>query len=71
MNTLIVYCHPSKESYTYQILSQLKKVLKNDNISFEISDLYEMEFQSDMTIQEYKREGLLNLEFGGVIVLQN
>ena len=62
MNTLIVYCHPSKESYTYQILSQLKKVLKNDNISFEISDLYEMEFQSDMTIQEYKREGLLNLE---------
>jgi len=62
MKVLIVYCHPSKESYTYQILHQLKKVLKKENMKFEISDLYEMDFQSDMTEQEYMREGLLNFK---------
>ncbi len=60
MNVLIIYCHPSKESYTHQILKQLKEVLKNESIKFEISDLYEMDFQSEMTEQEYMREGLLN-----------
>ncbi|AXT63363.1 flavodoxin family protein [Aquimarina sp. AD10] len=62
MNVLIIYCHPSKKSYTHQILQQLKKVLKNESIKFEISDLYEMNFQTEMTEQEYMREGLLNLD---------
>ena len=62
MNVLIIYCHPSKESYTYQILKQLKESLKNGNIKFNISDLYEMDFQTDMTEQEYRREGFSNLE---------
>jgi NAD(P)H dehydrogenase (quinone) len=62
MNVLIIYCHPSRQSYTYQILCQLKNVLKKENIEFQISDLYEMAFQSEMTEQEYLREGLLNLE---------
>lgn len=62
MNVLIIYCHPSKESYTYEVLSQLKKTLKNESIKFQISDLYEMDFQTEMTEQEYKREGLLNLD---------
>lgn len=60
MNVLIIYCHPSKESYTYEILKQLKSILKKENIKFEISDLYEMDFQSEMNEQEYMREGLLN-----------
>lgn len=59
MNVLIIYCHPSKESYTYQILILLKSALLKENIKFEISDLYEMDFQSDMTEQEYLRESLL------------
>jgi len=62
MNVLIIYCHPSKESYTYQILKQLKETLKNESIKFEVSDLYEMDFQAEMTEQEYMREGLLNLD---------
>ena len=62
MNVLIIYCHPSKESYTYQILEQLKEALKNENMKFQISDLYEMNFQAEMTEQEYMREGLLNLD---------
>jgi len=62
MNVLIIYCHPSRESYTYQILDQLKSTLKKENIEFKVSDLYEMNFQSDMTGEEYQREGLLCLD---------
>lgn len=62
MNVLIIYCHPSKASYTYQILEQLKEALKIENIKFQISDLYEMNFQTEMSEQEYLREGLLNFD---------
>jgi len=62
MKVLIIYCHPSKESYTYQILEQLKESLINESIEFQISDLYQMNFQTDMTEKEYMREGLLNLD---------
>lgn len=58
MKILIIYCHPSRESYTFQVLEYLKTVLASQHWSFEISDLYEIGFQSDMTEIEYEREGL-------------
>ena len=58
MRILIVFAHPSKESYTYQILQQLIAELKNQGHEYDISDLYDMDFQSDMSEQEYRREGL-------------
>lgn len=57
MNILIIYSHPSEKSYTFQILETLKKILSDQNWNIEISDLYAMNFQSDMTSQEYEREG--------------
>jgi len=62
MKVLIVYSHPSKDSYTYEILQHLKSNLKDKEIDFEISDLYAMNFQSDMSEEEYQREGFANLE---------
>jgi len=62
MSVLIIYCHPSKQSYTYNILGQLKKVLISENLEFEISDLYEIGFQAELTESEYRREGLFNLD---------
>lgn len=62
MNILIVYCHPSKKSYTYQVFQQLKSVLVKQNWNIEISDLYEMNFESDMTENEYEREGFAKTE---------
>lgn len=59
MNILIVYCHPSKNSYTFQVFEHLKSVLIGQNISFEVSDLYEMNFLSDMSETEYEREGFI------------
>jgi len=62
MKIQIIYCHPSKESYTHKILEQLKYSLEKENLDFEISDLYQMNFQTDMTEGEYNREGFANIE---------
>ncbi len=62
MRVLIIYCHPSKKSYTYEVLQQLKTTLKNEQIDFEVSDLYAMRFKTDMSEAEYEREGLVNLD---------
>lgn len=61
MNILIIYSHPSKTSYTFQILEQLQSLITIENWNLEISDLYEMGFQSDMSEAEYEREGFANL----------
>lgn len=62
MNILIVYCHPSNKSYTFQVFEQLKRNLEEQNWGIEVSDLYADNFQSDMTEQEYQREGFAKTE---------
>jgi NAD(P)H dehydrogenase (quinone) len=62
MNIFIVYAHPSKKSYTYQVLQKTINILKKENYNIEISDLYAMDFQSDMTEEEYEREGFALLD---------
>ncbi|CAM3426964.1 NAD(P)H-dependent oxidoreductase [Flavobacterium chungbukense] len=57
MNILIVYAHPSKKSYTFQILERLKSVLAAEKWNVEISDLYASNFVSDLSEEEYEREG--------------
>jgi NAD(P)H dehydrogenase (quinone) len=62
MNILIIYSHPSQKSYTFQILEQLKNELISCDWNVNISDLYAMDFQADMTEQEYEREGFARTE---------
>ena len=62
MNILIVYAHPSKKSYTFQVLERLKSLISKQNLSFEVSDLYAMNFLSDMSEIEYEREGFAKTE---------
>ena len=62
MNILIVYAHPSKKSYTFQVLERLKSVLANENWNVEISDLYASNFISDMSEAEYEREGFAKIQ---------
>ena len=64
MKILIVYCHPSSKSYTFDIFNQLKSTLDEEGIEYEVSDLYAMNFQTDMTAEEYEREGFANFELG-------
>lgn len=62
MKVLIVYSHPSKNSYTHEVLQLLKSNLQKEAIDFEVSDLYAMNFQTDMSEEEYQREGFANLD---------
>ena len=62
MNILIVYSHPGKKSYTFQVLEHLKCEIAKQNWNLEISDLYELNFQSDMSEAEYEREGFAKTE---------
>ncbi len=62
MNILIVYSHPSTKSYTYSILAQIKALFAQENWQVAISDLYAMDFQSDMTEAEYEREGFAKID---------
>jgi len=62
MKVQIIYSHPSNKSYTFEILNQLKSNLEKEGLEFEISDLYAMNFRTDMSEEEYEREGFANIE---------
>ena len=62
MNILIVYAHPSKKSYTFQVLERLKLALNTEKWKVEISDLFASNFVSDMSEEEYEREGFAKTE---------
>ncbi len=62
MKAHIIYCHPSEKSYTFEIFTHLKKALSKNSIEYTVSDLYKMDFRSDMSEQEYMREGFANFE---------
>ena len=56
MRVFIVYCHPSDESFTAKVKEQFIRGLKLAGHTYEISDLYAMDFQSDFTREEYERD---------------
>lgn len=62
MRVFIVYCHPSEESFTARVRDQFIRGLKLAGHTYEISDLYKMNFQSDMTEEEYKRDAFYTTE---------
>ena len=57
MNIFIVYAHPSRTSYTYKILNKIIDTIKKESYDIKFSDLYAMNFCSDMSEKEYEREG--------------
>jgi len=62
MNIFIVYAHPSQKSYTYKILQKTINALQKENCNIVLSDLYAMNFRSDMSEEEYEREGFARTE---------
>ncbi|MDD6202703.1 MAG: NAD(P)H-dependent oxidoreductase [Lachnospiraceae bacterium] len=61
MNVLIVYCHPSKNSFTNVVKESFIKGLKEAGHNYQISDLYAEEFNPIMSETEYLREGFYDL----------
>jgi NAD(P)H dehydrogenase (quinone) len=56
MRVYIVFAHPSHDSFTYSVLESFIEGLKDADHTFKLSDLYEMDFRTDMDRDEYLRE---------------
>jgi NAD(P)H dehydrogenase (quinone) len=56
MNIFIVYAHPSEDSFTRFVRDEFIRGLEDSNHNYEISDLYKMNFRTDMSESEYLRE---------------
>ena len=62
MNVLIVYCHPSSNSFTYQVKEAFIKGLEKSGHTYIVSDLYAQGFNPVMSEEEYLREGFYRLD---------
>ena len=62
MQVFIVYCHPSNDSFTREVRDSFIAGLESAGHSYILSDLYAMNFISDMSEDEYKREAFYRRE---------
>jgi NAD(P)H dehydrogenase (quinone) len=62
MKVFIVYCHPSKDSFTREIKDAFISGLKSAGHEYTVSDLYEMNFITDLSEHEYLREAYYRRE---------
>ncbi|MEW1837372.1 NAD(P)H-dependent oxidoreductase [Nonomuraea angiospora] len=51
----IVYAHPSERSFTREVLDAFLGGLDDAGHTRTVSDLYAMEFRSELTLEEYER----------------
>lgn len=56
MHVYVVYAHPSKQSFTWQVLRAFEEGLQEAGHTVEVGDLYAMNFQTDMDPAQYERE---------------
>jgi NAD(P)H dehydrogenase (quinone) len=56
MHIYIIYAHPAKHSFCRLVLDAFTKGLTEAGHSFEIGDLYRMNFVSEMDESQYQRE---------------
>ena len=70
MNVLVVYCHPSKNSFTSIVKDSFIKGLEEAGHDYILSDLYAEGFNPVMTEEEYIREGFYELELSTELLLR-
>ncbi len=56
MKAFIVYCHPSEDSFTSHVRDSFIKGIVDSGNDYIISDLYKMNFKTDMSEKEYLRD---------------
>ncbi|MCR5649557.1 MAG: NAD(P)H-dependent oxidoreductase [Lachnospiraceae bacterium] len=56
MKAFVVYCHPSENSFTKSMCDAFVKGVEDSGNEIIMSDLYKMDFKSDMTEEEYLRD---------------
>lgn len=57
MHVFAVYCHPSKQSLTFEVKNEFLRGLKDAGHTCEVSDLYAMGFNAELNEREYLRDG--------------
>jgi NAD(P)H dehydrogenase (quinone) len=62
MNIFIVYAHPSEDSFTRHVRDRFIAGLESSGHRYVLSDLYRMNFRTDMDEAEYQREAFYRLE---------
>ncbi|MDR2070280.1 MAG: NAD(P)H-dependent oxidoreductase [Treponema sp.] len=62
MNVFIVYAHPSEDSFTRRVRDRFIAGLESAGHRHTVSDLYRMNFRTDMSEEEYLREACYRLE---------
>jgi NAD(P)H dehydrogenase (quinone) len=62
MQVFIVYAHPSEDSFTRRIKRSFIDGLESAGHCYVLSDLYKMNFTTDMSEAEYLREGYYRRE---------
>jgi NAD(P)H dehydrogenase (quinone) len=62
MLVFIVYAHPSGDSFTRHVRDRFIEGLKSAGHSYILSDLYRMNFKTDMDEAEYRREAFYRRE---------
>jgi NAD(P)H dehydrogenase (quinone) len=56
MHVYVVFAHPSHRSFTYEVLQAFLGGLEDGGHTHELGDLYAMDFQTDMDLDQYQRE---------------
>ena len=62
MKVFIVYCHPSDDSFTRHMRDAFIRGIEDSGNEYIISDLYKMDFDPNMTEQEYLRDSYYRTE---------
>ena len=62
MRVFIVYAHPSEDSFTREVRDSFIAGLESAGHCYVLSDLYKMNFKSDMSEDEYLREAYYRRE---------
>ena len=61
MHIYVLFAHLSKTSFTFEVLEAFNRGLEDAGHTFEIGDLYDMDFRSDMDRDQYTRESSLDV----------
>lgn len=56
MKVFVVYCHPDDNSFTYGVYDNFVRGLKDAGHEVIVSDLYAVNFKTDLSKEEYLRE---------------
>ena len=60
MKVLVIYCHPSNNSFTYEVKNEFIRGLHDGNHEYTLLDLYALDFKETFSESEYLREAFYN-----------